>query len=533
MTQDRKRIGVFGWGVVAPRSPNVAQFEKNLEGAGSWLQPFEGFGPNNFLVGTPDFDFLDYKPWIDSRFEPRRYNRLDTKMGDMVKYGIGAFIQALGQNPALEEELQKLGHQTHIYVGTGLGDFSVTHKISTDYERAQRRWNRFWCRPEQNPALESYRQADDAKREQLRLEYNAPTDPASLDPEVEDFDVAVEEWLAFWVQRSAGLERYLADLKEIESQSIAGDIDAEKGHLIKRKMVSRKKLNKRYGCPEEPWAAVDANLLWNIPNIAAAQISMLGRITGPTMAPVAACSGFGFALNMANTAIQTGQAKAVVVGMTDPAPHPLTVGAFNRARVVSQDGQVSKPFTGLRGTHVSGGACIWIVGDVDHFKALGMQPLGLEIIGLAANSDADHIITPSREGPQAVIREALENAGVTPEDVATWDMHATATPGDWTELQNTLSVFPGTTKLTARKGSFGHGMSVCGGWELTAQHMGFAKGQLHPIDLDVEEIHPQMRKHSDSLQRNSPTHLEGKVAGKLNMGIGGVNSCVISRLWSD
>ncbi|NIM61453.1 MAG: beta-ketoacyl synthase, partial [Acidobacteria bacterium] len=108
-----------------------------------------------------------------------------------------------------------------------------------------------------------------------------------------------------------------------------------------------------------------------------------------------------------------------------------------------------------------------------------------------------------------------------------------ATPGDWTELQNTLSVFPGTTRLTARKGSFGHGMSVCGGWELTAQHLGFARGELHPIDLVEEELHPQMRPHSSSLIVESTTELDGKVAGKLNMGVGGVNACVISRLWED
>ncbi len=112
-------------------------------------------------------------------------------------------------------------------------------------------------------------------------------------------------------------------------------------------------------------------------------------------------------------------------------------------------------------------------------------------------------------------------------------MHATATPGDWTELQNTLSVVPGTVRLTARKGSFGHGMSVCGGWELTAQHMGFAKGILHPVDLEEGEIHPRIRPHQESLVRQQSVELEGRVAGKLNMGVGGVNACVISRLWEE
>jgi hypothetical protein len=74
-------------------------------------------------------------------------------------------------------------------------------------------------------------------------------------------------------------------------------------------------------------------------------------------------------------------------------------------------------------------------------------------------------------------------------------------------------------------------MSVCGGWELTAQHLGFAQGILHPVDLEEEELHPQIWPHHDALVRHELAELEGRVAGKLNMGVGGVNACVISRLW--
>ena len=76
-------------------------------------------------------------------------------------------------------------------------------------------------------------------------------------------------------------------------------------------------------------------------------------------------------------------------------------------------------------------------------------------------------------------------------------------------------------------------MSVCGGWELTAQHMGFAKGVLHPIDLEEEEIHPRIRPHHNSLVRREQAELQGSYAGKINMGVGGINACVISRLWDE
>src|SRR6185295_14932866 len=99
----KKRVGIYGWGVVAPRSPDVSSFEANLETASTWLTPFEGFGPSTFLVGQPEFDFHRYKAWIDQRFKPNRYPQLEQKMGKPSLFAIGAFIQALEQNPGLEK----------------------------------------------------------------------------------------------------------------------------------------------------------------------------------------------------------------------------------------------------------------------------------------------------------------------------------------------------------------------------------------------------------------------------------------------
>jgi len=526
-----RRIGIFGWGVVAPKSPNIETFETNLKKATSWLEPFDGFGPSNFLVGTPDFDFQDYKPWIDARFEPRRFSQLQSKMGNTVKYAIAAFIQALGQNKGLEPLLIELGSQAHVYVGTALGDFPLQYDLVLRYHRAQRRWNHFWCRHEHNSALGEYRRAAEPEQEKMRERLGPPKDPAGVDPGSEDFEETSDRWEAFWVALSGGLREYLDRLQDIEGESITGDIENGKGHIIRRKIATRRKLNAEYGCPNEPWNAVHPNLLWNIPNIPAAQISMVGHITGPTIAPVAACSGFAVSLKMAIDAIHSGQARVAVIGMTDPEPHALSVGAFFGARVLSHDGQVSKPFTGMRGTHVSGGACIWIVGDADYMTAKGFEPLGLEVLSVGLSSDADHIITPSQEGPRFAIRQALADAGIEPEDVATWDMHATATPGDWSELQNTLAVLPGSTAITARKGTFGHGMSVCGGWELTAQHLGFSKGELLPVNLVGDEVHDQIRPYFCRLVQDEACPTEGDVAGKINMGVGGINACTICRRW--
>src|SRR3954462_4430538 len=108
----------------------------------------------------------------------------------------------------------------------------------------------------------------------------------------------------------------------------------------------------------------------------------------------------------------------------------------------------------------------------------GLRPVGVEIGGLGTSAGAHQIITHSKGGPQLAMKKALEE--VQASDVTTWDMHATATPGDATEIEHSLEMLHPDVLFTARKGTFGHGMSVGGGWELTAQHLGMVRGKLFP-----------------------------------------------------
>jgi 3-oxoacyl-(acyl-carrier-protein) synthase len=154
----------------------------------------------------------------------------------------------------------------------------------------------------------------------------------------------------------------------------------------------------------------------------------------------------------------------------------------------------------------------------------------MEIVGVGTSSDAHHIITPSKGGPQLAIKAALQNVQAT--DVTTWDMHATATPGDATEIEHSLEMLHPDVLFTARKGTFGHGMSVGGGWELTAQHLGMSRGHLYPIPLTEGELHADVKVHDAKFVQTDGCNVEpGGYAGKLSMGIGGTNSCVISRTW--
>jgi 3-oxoacyl-(acyl-carrier-protein) synthase len=205
------------------------------------------------------------------------------------------------------------------------------------------------------------------------------------------------------------------------------------------------------------------------------------------------------------------------------------VAGFHDAHVTPADAALSAPLTGLRGTHVAGGATIWIVGDAEYMRAQGYRPLGMEPLAVGMSSDAEHIITPSVRGPQAAIRQALAEAQVAPEDVASWDLHATATPGDVSEVQTLRAILPESALLTARKGLFGHGMSASGGWELTAQYLSYAHGRIYPTGLAPERLHPDIAKVHQRFAFDAPLEAPGTIAGKLSMGVGGINACVISR----
>jgi 3-oxoacyl-(acyl-carrier-protein) synthase len=159
------------------------------------------------------------------------------------------------------------------------------------------------------------------------------------------------------------------------------------------------------------------------------------------------------------------------------------------------------------------------------------------------SADADHIITPSVDGPTAAMREAIAAATLAAEggdasEMATWDLHATATPGDYLEVATLRQLLPESVLVTARKGTFGHGMGAGGGWELTAQYLAYQLAAergvtptLFPTPLARHELNPEIAALHDRFVFDQPVPAPAGLAGKLSMGIGGINACVISRPW--
>src|SRR5690606_4984440 len=141
------------------------------------------------------------------------------------------------------------------------------------------------------------------------------------------------------------------------------------------------------------------------------------------------------------------------------------------------------------------------------------KPMPVEILGIGLSSDAYHIITPSQEGPKLAINRALKAAGVTPAEIDTWDMHATGTPGDWSELHLIDEYVQPAAPVTARKGIFGHGMSVAAGWELTAQAVctdylpAERKFRLAPTGVDKDRVHECIASLGRAIVCNEPVKM--------------------------
>lgn len=520
---DRPRVGIYGWGVVAPGARDVAALVQLIaSGRGALAtSPAPELGPGLFAVGHPDFTFDDYSGWVAERHGAPYVSRMLSKMGDNVQFAIGATIQAL-RTPGLEALVKQADDHCHVYVGSGVGDLRESYRAGAQLAKSTRTWNHFWA----DAARNAERRAYDTER---TTPAGAPVDPTTLPADSEERFEAVAAWDAYWAPRSAELKTFLEKFAAIEN--LSAKTHDEDAHLaaIRNRIRAHRALISETGCPPPPWTAVEPTLIWNIQNSPSAQITMLLDIHGEAWAPVGACSTFGVALQCGREAIRRGDAKLAIVGTTDPKPDAALAAAFHGARVMPGTGDVNSPFTSLRGTHLSGGSCIWVIGDAAWCEAQGLRALGY-VDAVALASDAEHIITPSKTGPKRAIARAYEEAGITAADVALIDLHATGTPGDLNELSLVEDFINPGTKVTARKGQLGHGMANSGGWETTALALDLARGAASPSGIPAGQLHGRLSEaQKAAIVTDHEAPLAPGVGVKLMLGVGGITACVVIR----
>ena len=165
-----------------------------------------------------------------------------------------------------------------------------------------------------------------------------------------------------------------------------------------------------------------------MPNAAAAAVSMKFGLKGQMYSVVSACSSGAHAIGCALRMIQYDDADAVVVGGAEATLTPFGFGSFNSMQALSPTG-ISRPFDARRDGFVMGeGAGVLVLEEAEAAAARGAKVLG-EVTGYGSTSDAYHLTAPEPSGAAATraIELALSDAGIGPDDVDYVNAHGTST----------------------------------------------------------------------------------------------------------
>lgn len=212
-----------------------------------------------------------------------------------------------------------------------------------------------------------------------------------------------------------------------------------------------------------------------IADIASGHISMEFGFHGPNYGVVSACASSNNAIIDAFNYIRLGKADAFVTGGAEAAIFPAGVGGFNSMHALSTRNDspetASRPFSKSRDGFVMGeGSAVLILEELEHAKARGAK-IYAEIVGGGMSADAYHITATHPEGLGAILsmKMALEDAGLTPDDIDYINVHGTSTPkGDISEVKAIVDLFgPAAYKLniSSTKSMTGHLLGATGALE--------------------------------------------------------------------
>lgn len=215
-----------------------------------------------------------------------------------------------------------------------------------------------------------------------------------------------------------------------------------------------------------------------IADICAGHISMRYGFHGPNFTTVSACASSTNALIDAFNYIRLGKANVIVAGGSESAVNEAGVGGFNACQAMStrndNPAAASRPYDKDRDGFVLGeGGGALVLEELSHALARGAK-IYCEVVGGGLSADAHHITAPHPEGLGAalVMRNALEDAELQPEDIDYINTHGTSTPlGDVAELKAIQKIFGDQAyamNISATKSMTGHLLGAAGAIEAIA-----------------------------------------------------------------
>ena len=276
-----------------------------------------------------------------------------------------------------------------------------------------------------------------------------------------------------------------------------------------------------------------------IADIAAGHISIKWGLRGPNYGVVSACATSTNAMIDAFNYVRMGKATAIVTGGSEAAIFPAGVGGFNSMKAISTRNDnpetASRPFSGSRDGFVMGeGGVTLIFEELEHALARGAK-IYAEVIGGGMSADAYHITASHPEGLGAslVMKRALEDAGITAQDVDYINVHGTSTPvGDLSEAQAILEVFGKHAyelNISSTKSMTGHMLGATGAIEAMFCILACRDGIVPPTINHEEGDNDENIDYNLNFTFNKAQRREVKVALSNTFGFGGHNASLIVK----
>ena len=264
-------------------------------------------------------------------------------------------------------------------------------------------------------------------------------------------------------------------------------------------------------------------------NAPAATISMRYGWQGPCENTVTACAAGTHAIGNAARMVADGRCDVVMAGGAEAPFTPTAVAGFGNMTALSNSGD-SRPFDANRdGFVMAEGAAILVLEAWELAEARGATILG-EVLGSASTADAHHITAPSPGGVGAVtcMQLAMDDAGITPDQVRHINAHGTSTDkNDAAEAEAVAKVF-GTDDsgplVTSTKGITGHALGAAGALEAVAVLLAMQHGKVPPT-AGLTERDPELP--AINIVEGDPADWEPGPALSNSFGFGGHNGTLV------
>jgi 3-oxoacyl-[acyl-carrier-protein] synthase-1 len=259
-------------------------------------------------------------------------------------------------------------------------------------------------------------------------------------------------------------------------------------------------------------------------------------IKGHSLGFSSACASSAHALGAAVDRIRLDRQDTMfVVGGEDCNLFSILPFVGSRALTTATDPTTApRPFDRKRdGFVVAGGAAVLVLEELEHAQRRGAS-IYAEVLGWGEASDGYSVMAPEPQGDglSRAMQSAIEDSGITPDDVDYINAHATATPvGDAAEIKAIQRVFgtEDTPYVSSTKALTGHGLSLAGAMEAGFCCLALKEGFV-PVSANITEVDPEFAGVSVVTE---PVAYAPKVAITNSSGFGGTNVTLAMRRWDE